>query len=137
MATFRYEPRSFEDAERIFTEHQKEGRLVLGHETVLYSRWFSVARAWGYGISLFGNEVVVFHPDGVVEYRTCGWITASTINRLDAFTPARYTVGGKRYTRRSKLGEPVMFIRDHETGQVHEFDRHVFMNVNGSITEVD
>ena len=140
MATFNHEPRSWRDADEVF-KPGKRGHMVLGHETTLHQSacdggGSEVVDSGDYTISLFGNEIVRFHEHGPKVYMTRGWITASTINRLGAFTPDRYSISGKRYTRRSKYGNPVMVISDRETREVFEFTHHVTIAPNGSLLEV-
>jgi hypothetical protein len=142
MATFISEPRSYEQAEEVFRgKRSGSGVIRLGYQTMLERVPCDAALTTepirDYRITLFGNEVVRFHQDGTKVYKTCGWITASTIDRLDAFTPGRYRIGGKNYTRRAKSGtNPMMLARDLETGILYEFTSRLIMNENNSVTGV-
>jgi hypothetical protein len=132
MATFTHEPRSYGEADEVFrSSKQRGGKVRLGNETYLY-------RHQGcYIITLFGNEVVRFHDHGLKEYKTCGWITASTIDRLNAFTPSKFSISGRNYTRRAKsYADAHLLIHNRETGQVERFDTIVLVNQNDSIMEV-
>lgn len=130
MATFKYEPRSYEDAELVY-RGARNRRVVLGHQTELH-------RGYGYYyITLFGNEVVRFNRDGSKEFKTCGWITASTIDRLSAFSPDKFLINGKNYTRRAKqAGDAHLILTDRITGEVNQFVSRFVLNANDSLVEV-
>lgn len=132
MATFTHEPRSYGEADEVFrSSRSKSGKVRLGNETYLERR------DGCYLIRLFGNEIVRFQPDGVKQYKTCGWITASTIDRLNAFTPSKFSISGRNYTRRAKsYTDAHLLISNRETGQVERFEVRVTMNPNDSIMEV-
>lgn len=131
MATFTHEPRSYEDADRVFRRKARNSKVRLGHETILEQR------DGCYLIRLFGNTIVRFEPDGRKQYMTCGWITASTINRLHAFTPPKFSISGRNYTRRARnYGDAHLLIHNRETGQVDRFESRVTLNPYDSILEV-
>lgn len=142
MATLTHEPRSFTQAQRWFEDHVGgKGSVRLGNATELYrtlGRGESGNQIECYAIALFGNEIVRFEPDGFTKYKTCGWITASTIDRLDAFTPARYGISGRNYTWRAKnRSDAHLLVTDRDTEEQYRFESFFVLGPSGHILEAE
>lgn len=83
MATLKFTPKSFTEADSILTFRD---RANIGHNTEL------VRAADGSIYATYhGNKIVHYATDGV--YATyAGWATSTTTNRLNQLAPARFNI---------------------------------------------
>jgi len=84
MARFTDTVTSFEDAEAFLAGGRDPHYRVIGHNTAV----IRVTRA-AIAIRYHSTNVITYHRDGRVSFRTGGWYSVTTKDRLNALSPCR------------------------------------------------
>jgi hypothetical protein len=119
MAHYRHSIKSWSDAKRVWTEHEQYlasiGRhgVRLGYCTYLVDTGDRVMMRPSMNVQVeepvlavrhHATDIVVFWPHGRIKIETDGWITVTTLERLQEFTPANIHVYGEHVQSKRKPG---------------------------------
>lgn len=87
----------------------KDGMVRLGNNTYLAER--PQIKGWPeYAVRLHDTDIVTFKHDGKIVLHTGGWVSTTTADRMDTFTPASVRVVLRK-------GELVAFIDGYNVGE--------------------
>lgn len=107
--------RSWEQAETTFArlartpKHGGPARAIIGYATWLHQRWPGQVGEGqpNYAVKFHATDVVTFYPDGRIRLATGGWLTKTTADRIEDYTPEGITVRTRGIPRRGRA--PVGF----------------------------
>src|SRR5690606_790109 len=100
--------RSWEQAEMTFArlarrpKHGGPARAIIGYATWLHQRWPGQVGEGqpNYAVKFHATDVVTFYPDGRIRLATGGWLTKTTADRIEDYTPEGITVRTRGIPRR-------------------------------------
>lgn len=87
-------PTDYDSAARVLAGGRSKDSRKIANNT-----WLERRGDHEIAVRLHGTDVVTFHDDGSVTFRTGGWNTSTTRARLNAYAPA----GAQFFTRKGRM----------------------------------
>ena len=97
---------TYAEAEAFFAARINRSRTYLGSVravrlpetgTVLRKTWDHERSQYGYAVRYHDTDVVTYWEDGTVAVATGGWLTVTTVARMQQFLPAVFSFEAKVY----------------------------------------
>lgn len=118
--------RNFRQAQVHFNDNINRSRTYRGSVKVVRLQNNTVlvpvnapSGQYGYAIRFHDTDVVTFWPDGRVSVETGGWLTVTTLDRLQTYLPEGFAIDGKVYFRDESRRSLTV---THQDGPSHTFE---------------